>query len=103
MTRGAIASSNGGAPAWRPTTTTAPSAAAPNPNDDNTLQEKIDDAFAADAEVTNATINTRVINGKVFLTGTVNSDALKQKAERLAYAVKGVRSIDNKIIVVPAP
>lgn len=88
-----------------PTTTTVPppstTAAAPNPNDDNTLQEKIDDAFAADAEVTSATIDTRVINGKVFLTGTVSSDALKQKAEKLAYAIKGVRSVENKIIVSP--
>jgi hypothetical protein len=92
-----------------PATTTAPpsstTAAAPpvaaDPNDDNTLQEKIDDAFAADAEVTNATIETRVINGKVFLRGTVSSDALKQKAEKLAYAVKGVRSVENRIIVSP--
>ena len=95
-----------------PTTTTAPppssstaaappAASAPNPNDDATLQEKVDNAFAADADVTNAAIDTRVINGKVFLTGTVRSDALKQKAEKLAYAVKGVRSVENRIIVSP--
>jgi len=78
-----------------------PAAAAPNPNDDATVQEKIDNAFAADAEVTNAPIDARVINGKVFLTGTVGSDALKQKAEKLAYAIKGVRSVENRIIVSP--
>jgi|GEM_PF-425689 len=85
------------------TTTTAPPASAPpaSANDDATLQEKVDSAFAADAEVTSATIDTRVINGKVFLTGTVGSDALKQKAEKLAYAVKGVRSVENRIIVSP--
>jgi osmotically-inducible protein OsmY len=34
--------------------------------------------------------------------GTVATDVLKQRAERLAYAVKGVRSVDNKITVAPA-
>ena len=90
--------------ATAPPTTTAPPAssatpAAPPANDDATLQTKIDRAFAADASVSAAAIDATVVNGRVRLSGTVNSDALKQRAERLAYNVKGVLGVDNKIVV----
>ncbi len=92
------------------TTTTAPPAtgAAPTTNaraaaghDDASLQEKIDKAFAADPDVSAAVIDATVVNGRVRLSGTVNSDAVKQRAERLAYQVKGVLAVDNKIVVSP--
>ncbi|HEX8354073.1 MAG TPA: BON domain-containing protein [Pyrinomonadaceae bacterium] len=83
-----------------PTTTTAPSApATPAASDDSTLQQKIDTAFAADAAVAASTVDATVVNGRVRLSGTVSSDAVKQRAERLAYAVKGVLGVDNKIVV----
>ena len=81
-----------------PATTTAPPAA-PAASDDATLQTKIDKSFADDAAVSAASVNATVVNGRVLLSGTVNSDAVKQRAERLAYAVKGVLGVDNKIIV----
>ena len=81
-----------------PATTTAPPAA-PAASDDSTLQTKIDKSFADDAAVSAAAVNATVVNGRVLLSGTVNSDAVKQRAERLAYAVKGVLGVDNKIIV----
>jgi len=87
-----------------PATSAAPPATAPNPNDDATLQQKVDRVFEADADIKAAVIDATVIDGKVLLTGTVDSAALKQKAERLAYAVKGVRSVENKIAVTaPTP
>ncbi len=79
-----------------------PTAAAPaNVPDDAGLQTKVDKAFSDDPDIVNATVNTMVVNGKVMLTGTVKSDDLKRRAERLAYAVKGIRSVDNKIAVDP--
>ena len=88
-----------------PATTTAPppstgstGAAA---NDDSTLQTKLDKALTDDTELSAAGITATVINGRVTLTGTVNSDALKSKAERLAYKVKGVLGVDNHIAVTP--
>jgi len=33
------------------------------------------------------------------LTGTVNSDAAKAKAEQIVKAVRGVESVDNQIVV----
>jgi hypothetical protein len=81
-----------------PATATAPPAA-PAASDDATLQTKIDKAFGDDPAVSAAPINATVVNGRVQLSGSANSDAVKQRAERLAYAVKGVLGVDNKIVV----
>jgi hypothetical protein len=86
-------------PAAPPASTAPP--AAPAGNDDVTLQTKIDKAFADDPAVSAAVIDATVVNGRVRLSGTVNSEAVKQRAERLAYAVKGVLGVDNKIVVSP--
>jgi hypothetical protein len=85
------------APAAPPASTAPPTA--PSGNDDATLQTKIDKAFADDTTVSAAVIDATVVNGRVRLSGTVNSEAVKQRAERLAYAVKGVLAVDNKIVV----
>ena len=87
-----------------PPTSSAPPAsgrAAANGRDDASLQEKIDKAFAADPDVSAANIDATVVNGRVLLVGTVGSDAVKQRAERLAYQIKGVLGVDNKIVVSP--
>lgn len=80
-----------------PASSTAPPA--PSASDDATLQTKIDKAFADDPAVSAAVVNATVVNGRVQLSGTVNSNAVKQRAERLAYAVKGVLGVDNRITV----
>ena len=86
-----------------PPTTTAPAApAAPAASDDSTLQQKIDTAIAADAAVAASNVDATVAGGRVRLTGTVGSEAVRQRAERLAYGVKGVLAVDNKIVVAPA-
>jgi len=87
-----------------PATTTAPPAttapAAPA-HDDASLQAKLDKALTDDTELSAAGVTATIINGRASLTGTVNSDALKRKAERLAYAIKGVTGVDNQITVTP--
>lgn len=87
-----------------PSTTTAPPAttapAAPA-HDDASLQAKLDKALSDDTELSDAGVTATIINGRASLTGTVNSDALKRKAERLAYAIKGVTGVDNHITVTP--
>ena len=91
-----------------PPVTTAPppassssSGSASSANNDSALQVKLDKALTDDADLSTAGITATVINGRVTLTGTVNSDALKRKAERLAYAIKGVTGVDNNIAVTP--
>jgi hypothetical protein len=91
-----------------PVVTAPPTNAAPAPTptvapvDDTTLESRINRAYGEDAELARANVDLRVVNGRVILMGTVATDVLKQRAERLAYAVKGVRSVDNKITVAPA-
>lgn len=89
-------------------TTTAPPQTQPAPTaapaDDATLESRINKAYGEDEELARADIDLRVVNGKAILMGTVSSGVLKQRAERLAYAVKGVRSVENKIVVnAPTP
>ncbi len=85
-----------------PPATTQPAPAAPA-HDDASLQTKLDKALTDDTDLSAAGITATVINGRVDLTGTVSTDALKRKAERLAYAIKGVTGVDNHITVTPAP
>jgi len=87
-----------------PATTTAPATTAPAPTgpDDTALQSRIDKAYKDDSEIDATDIMAMVIDGKATLTGTVNSAALKQKAERLARSVKGISSVENRIVVTPA-
>jgi osmotically-inducible protein OsmY len=40
-----------------------------------------------------------VNDARAVLTGTVNSAAAKAKAEQIVKAVRGVKSVDNKIVV----
>jgi hypothetical protein len=87
-----------------PTTTTAPpvtTAPAAPAHDDASLQAKLDKALTDDTELSAAGVTATIIDGRASLTGTVNSDALKRKAERLAYAIKGVTGVDNHIAVTP--
>lgn len=90
-----------------PATTTAPPPAdttappASSASNDSAIQQAVDKAFAADAEITAANVDATVIDGRVTLLGTVSSETIKQRAERLAYRVKGVLGVDNKIAVTP--
>ncbi|HEV2913445.1 MAG TPA: BON domain-containing protein [Pyrinomonadaceae bacterium] len=80
------------------TTTTAP-AAAPNGADDLSIQASIDKKLSDDTTLASLGIIATVVEGRVSLTGTVNSEDLKTRAERLVKAVKGVKRVDNQIIV----
>jgi len=86
-----------------PPATTAPAATAPpresSTSNDAAVQASVDRAFSDDATLNSADVTAVVLEGKVTLNGTVNSEALKQRAQRLAYSVRGVRSVENKIVV----
>jgi osmotically-inducible protein OsmY len=75
-----------------------------------TTGEYIDDAgltAAVKTKLTNQQVSslTRVevetVQGKVHLTGIVKSEADKAEAARLAKSVKGVKRIDNDLMVQP--
>ncbi|HUQ32017.1 MAG TPA: BON domain-containing protein [Pyrinomonadaceae bacterium] len=68
-------------------------------SDDSAIQSAIDKKMAEDATLSTVGVTVTVLDGKVTLIGTVDSQALKNQVERLVKAVKGVRTVDNQIIV----
>lgn len=85
-----------------PTTTSTSSSttdtARANGTDDATIQSNIEKKFSDDPKVAALGITVSVIDGKVTLIGTVDSAEMKKRLERMA-TIKGVKSVDNQIIV----
>ena len=88
------------------TTTTVPSTTAPAPvttapsgSDDSSVQAKVSEKFQEDTDLSTTDVIATVISGKAVLTGRVKTPDLKRRAERLALSVKGVRTVDNQIII----
>ena len=69
------------------------------PNIDSTVQAAIDKALTDDPTFSTLGITATVLDGKVTLLGTVKSEDLKNQAERMVRKIKGVKSIDNQILV----
>jgi osmotically-inducible protein OsmY len=44
-------------------------------------------------------VGATTLNGNVRLTGQVNSERERQRAEQIARGVKGVRSVSNEIVL----
>ena len=68
--------------------------------DDVTVQDAVDKALQADSSLSKAGVIASVLDRKATLTGTVETEALKQRAERLVRNVKGVKSVDNQLAVI---
>jgi hyperosmotically inducible protein len=67
--------------------------------DDSTIQSAIDKKFSDDAKLSSLGVTASVVDGKVTLMGSVQSAADKSLAEKAVRNVKGVKSVDNQIIV----
>jgi hypothetical protein len=78
--------------------TTAP--AAESVNMDSTIQAAVDKKLSDDPEISTLGITASVLDGKATLIGTVKTEALKTQIERMVKQVKGVKSVDNQIIVL---
>jgi len=46
-----------------------------------------------------ATVSITILDARAVLTGTVNSAVTRAKAEQIVKAVRGVKSVDNQIVV----
>ena len=80
----------------------APSSGESRPSgpDDATIQSNIQKRFSDDQTLASLGLTALVIDGKVTLTGTVKTEALKRQVERLVKEVRGVRSVDNQLLVL---
>jgi hyperosmotically inducible periplasmic protein len=66
-------------------------------NDDANMQDIATKRLAEDSNM--AGVIMTITDARVVLTGTVNSAAAKAKAELIVKAVRGVKSVDNQIVV----
>jgi hypothetical protein len=80
--------------------TTGSTTPAESVNIDSTLQTVIDKKLSDDPELSTLGITASVLNGKVMLMGTVKTEELKTRIERMVKQVKGVKEVDNQISVI---
>lgn len=67
--------------------------------DDVSITSAVSAELARDPDLSALKINVDTKNGKVTLNGPASSMPAKEKATTLAKAVKGVTSVDNKLVV----
>ena len=68
-------------------------------SEDSAIQLDIDKRINNDPTYSTLGLTVTVIDGKATLMGTVRSDAVKSQFEKMIRSVRGVKDIDNQIIV----
>ena len=71
------------------------------PKGDGEIHDQVLIRLAGDQDVKGTGIEVDVKEGVVTLTGKVESDKVRSKAEKLAKKVKGVKSVVNQLTVGP--
>jgi flagellar biosynthesis/type III secretory pathway M-ring protein FliF/YscJ len=71
-----------------------------NTSNDGAVQTAIDKKISDDPTLSALGITATVLDGKVTLTGTVRSEALKSQFDRTIRAINGVKQVDNQIVVL---
>jgi len=77
--------------------------AADKPVSDDLIYNLVRQKLAGDSVVKGGALTVEVKDGAVTISGSVQSDKQKDKAERIAHKVKGVKSVTNQIKVVKLP
>jgi len=70
------------------------------PVSDTWITTKVKSSLLADSDVSGLAIEVDTVNGTVFLTGKVESQAQVEEAKRLAAEVDGVAKVDAGKLVV---
>ena len=71
-----------------------------NTSNDGAVQTAVDKKISDDPTLSALGITATVLDGKVTLTGTVHSEALKAQLDRTVRTVRGVKQVDNQISVM---
>lgn len=72
--------------------------------DDGAIHDRVRQRLFSDPDVKGYTVELDVKDGIVTLTGTVETEKAKTKAEKLTKKVQGVKSVVNKLRVeIPKP
>ncbi len=68
---------------------------------DDRISDQVRMRLAVDADVKGGALDVTVKNGVVTIKGRVDTDKGKARATKLAKKVKGVKDVDNELIVGP--
>jgi osmotically-inducible protein OsmY len=79
----------------------APLCAQKQPITDDTITDQVLVKLANDPDVGGMKFEVSVHEGAVTLKGKVRTDKQKSKAEKLAKKVKGVTSVNNRLVISP--
>ena len=71
------------------------------PITDDTIYDQVRLKLASDPDVRGGAFEVEVKNGVVTLKGRVDKESFKQRAEKLAKKIKGVKSVVNQLLVEP--
>lgn len=71
-----------------------------NTSNDGAVQTAIDKKIGDDPTLSSLGVTATVFDGKVTLTGTVKSEELKSQVDHAIRSVRGVKQVDNQIIVL---
>lgn len=66
---------------------------------DDRLHDEVRMKLAGDRDLGSSSFDVDVKDGVVIIKGTVAKPKLKEKAEKMAKKIKGVKSVDNQIVV----
>ncbi|HEX3850864.1 MAG TPA: BON domain-containing protein [Polyangiaceae bacterium] len=69
---------------------------------DDDIRLAVSTELGRDQHIHDANVQVQATNGAVTLTGTVDNLLSRERAARLAAMVRGVRSVDDRIEVIPA-
>jgi osmotically-inducible protein OsmY len=69
--------------------------------DDTGITTLVKSRFFEDKDVAGTSISVETLNGTVMLSGFAKSNLERNKAETIARAVRGVKSVKNEISVRP--
>jgi hypothetical protein len=68
--------------------------------DDSVITEKVTAQLVEDLSIKNERVKVQTDHGVVTLTGAVETPQLRERAERIAAGARGVRSVNNQIILM---
>ena len=71
------------------------------PNTDDRIFDQVRMKLATDADVKGGAFDVTVKDGVVTIKGRVDTDKGKSKATKLTKKVKGVKEVDNELVVGP--
>ena len=69
--------------------------------DDSAITAQVKSGFVSNKEVAAASIKVETLGGVIMLSGFAKNETEKASAETVAKNVKGVKSVENKIVVQP--